>query len=158
MEDDTIAIREPPMRNSGAMGGKFLRRQSSKKPDGSKLSAKDMFIGNVVDLNCHHFKLLVADEYTYRLMENDSTTFPYSNFNQIHESLQEKKYAFSKYFATEYDVKGKLDIEQLKDICEKVGLYFNSQQIMTFWRKLDKKGKHKISFTKIIKLLANEPV
>ena len=155
MEDDTIAIREPPMRNSGAMGGKFLRRQPS---NGSKLSAKDMFIGNVIDLNCHHFKLLRADEYTYRLMENDSTTFPYSDFNQIYESLKEKKDAFAKYFATEYDIKGKLDIDHLKEACEKVGLVFNCQQIMTFWRKLDKKGKHKISFTKIIKLLSNENV
>ncbi len=151
MEDDTIAIREPPIRNSGVMGGNFLRRQEVKKHDGTKYLASDMFIGNVVDFMCHHFELLNADEYSYRLMENDSKTFPYSNFNLINKILLDEKDALSKYFAVDYKGDGYVDLSQLAKALQAIGLKLNKQQILTFWRKIDKKGKGRVSFTKIIK-------
>ena len=155
MEDDTIAIREPPIRNSGVMGGKFLRRQEVRKHDGSKYLASDMFVGNVVDFMCHHFELLNADEYSYRLMENDAKTFPYSDFNSIHDILMKRKDDICKYFAIDYTGNGIIDLVELSKSLEEVGLNLNKQQVLTFWRKLDKKGKGKLSFTKVIKHLEN---
>jgi hypothetical protein len=155
MEDDTIAIREPPIRNSGVMGGKFLRRQEVKKHDGSKYVASDMYTGNVVDFMCHHFELLNADEYSYRLMENDAKTFPYSSFNLIHKILLKKKDEICRYFAVDYRGDGNINSGQLSTSLEEVGLKLNKQQILTFWRKLDKKGKGKVSFTRVIKHLEN---
>ena len=35
LSDDTILVFEPPQRNSGIIGGKFLERGRVKKPDGS---------------------------------------------------------------------------------------------------------------------------
>lgn len=155
MEDDTIAIREPPIRNSGVMGGKFLRRQEVRKHDGSKYLASDMFVGNVVDFMCHHFELLNADEYSYRLMENDAKAFPYSNFNSIHDIIMKKKDEICKYFAIDYRGNGIIDLVELSKSLEEVGLNLNKQQVLTFWRKLDKKGKGKLSFTKVIKHFEN---
>lgn len=155
MEDDTIAIREPPIRNSGVMGGKFLRRQEVKKHDGSKYLASDMYTGNVVDFMCHHFELLNADEYSYRLMENDAKTFPYSSFSLIHKVLLTKKEEICKYFAIEYQGDGNIDQSSLLTSIDSVGLNLNKQQMLTLWRKLDKKGKGKVSFTRLIKLLEN---
>ena len=153
MEDDTIAIREPPIRNSGVMGGKFLRRQEVKKHDGAKYLASDMYVGNVVEIMCHHFELLNADEYSYRLMENDYETFPYSNFNLIHSVLMEKKDEICKYFAVDYEGKGSIDLAQLATSLQAVGLKLNKQQVLTFWRKIDKKGKGRVSFTRVIRHL-----
>ncbi len=34
LSDDTILVFEPPQRNSGIIGGKFLERRRIKKPDG----------------------------------------------------------------------------------------------------------------------------
>ena len=150
MEDDTIAIREPPVRNSGVMGGKFLRRQEVKKHDGTKYLASDMFIGNVVDFMCHHFELLNADEYSYRLMENDEKTFPYSSFNLVHEILLTKKGEIYKYFAIDYNGGGTIDLPKLSTILQEIGLKLNKQQMLALWRKVDKKGKGKVSFTKVI--------
>lgn len=153
MEDDTILIAEPPIRNSGVMGGKFLSRQAVKKHDGSKYLAHDMFTGNVVDIMCHHFELLNADEYTYRLMENDSKSFPNSCYSKIHEKMAERRDDINKYFATEYNGHNKVNMTDLATCCQKVGIELNKQQILTVWRKIDKKRKNKVSFTKIIKLL-----
>ena len=35
LSDDTILVFEPPQRNSGIIGGKFLERGRVKRPDGS---------------------------------------------------------------------------------------------------------------------------
>jgi len=153
MEDDTIGIHEPPIRNSGVMGGKFLRRQAVKKNDGKMYLANDMYTGNVVLITCHHFELLDADEYSYRLMENDSKTFPFSCYDNVHEKMTKKKAEICKYFATDYAGQSKIDMSQLVSCCERVGLDLNKQQILTLWRKLDKKRKDKVSFTKLINLL-----
>ncbi len=153
MEDDTIAIAEPPIRNSGVMGGKFLSRQAVKKSDGRKYLASDIYTGNVVDIMCHHFELLNGDEYSYRLMENDSKTFPFSCYSKIHENIVAFKDAISKYFATEYQGDNKITLGDLSSCFQKVGLRLNKQQVLTVWRKIDKKRKNKVSFSKIIKLL-----
>jgi hypothetical protein len=153
MEDDTMAVYEPPIRNSGIVGGKFLSRQVVKMHDGSKYQASDMFIGNIIDMWCHHFELLNADENTYRLMENDVKTFPFSDIDKVNKLLSSKKEEICKYFATTYEGNGKINQEQLAACCENVGLNLNKQQILTFWRKVDKKKKEKISFTKVIQLL-----
>ena len=156
MEDDTIAIREPPIRNSGVIGGNFLRRQVLKKPDGSKYLASDMYVGNIVDFVSHRFELLNADEYSYRLMENDEKTFPFSNFCRLHDVLTTKKEEIKKYFATDYEGEGRIDINDFTLCCEIVGLKLNKQEALTLWRKLDKKGKERISFTKVISMASDD--
>jgi len=157
MEDDTIAIREPPIRNSGVMGGNFLRRQVIKKHDGTKYGPGDMYVGNIVDFVSHRFILLNADEYTYRLMENDERTFPYSNFSRLHEQLARAVDSIKQYFVARYSGDGLIDMSDFSACCDNVGLYLNKQEVLTLWRKLDKKNKGRISFTKVLKLAADDP-
>ena len=97
MEDDTIAIREPPIRNSGVIGGNFLRRQPMKHPDNRKFKPRDMYVGNIIEIACHKFLLLDADDFTYRLMENDEEDFPYSRFKAIYPRLAKKRAAIAGY-------------------------------------------------------------
>lgn len=156
MEDDTIAIQEPPIRNSGVMGGKFLSRQEVKKHDGTKYLAGDMYTGNIVDIMCHHFELLNADEYSYRIMENDSKMFPYNNYSLAREKLEPKKDEIIKYFAADYRGPSKIDLMALTEVFKTVGLDLKTQEVMTLWRKIDKKKKNKVSFTKLVNLLEND--
>lgn len=155
MEDDTIDIHEPPVRNSGILGGIFLGRQSVKKPDGTNYSPTDMFIGNVVDLFCHRFELLDADEHTYRLMENDKT-FPYSNFNLLHVSISEKASNIRQYFVKHSFTDDKIDMNDLEVMGKNVGLKLNKQQLLTLWRKLDRKGRGKVSINKVVKMASED--
>ena len=55
LADDTIAIFEPPARNSGIIGGKFLERCTIKKP-GSKQAYKegDLHVGAVLAVHNRH--------------------------------------------------------------------------------------------------------
>jgi Ca2+-binding EF-hand superfamily protein len=40
----------------------------------------------------------------------------------------------------------------LAKCCKSLGLELNTQELLTIWRKLDKKGKGKVAFTKLLKL------
>jgi len=156
MEDDTIAIREPPVQNSGIMGGSFLRRQSMKHADGTAYAAKDMYVGNIVDIVGHKFLLLNADECTYRIMECDDRTFPFSNYTRLHEPLASKIEDIKKYFIANYDGNGELDLEGLAKCCDSIGLEFNKQELITVWRQTDRKGKGRIAFKKLLNLASEE--
>lgn len=158
IEDDTISIMEPPVRNSGLMGGKFLRRQVQKKPDGSRFGPSDMFVGNQVEFVCHKFLLLHADEFSYRFMENDDKSFPFSNFPRLVTQLMSKVQDIKRYFIAEYSGDGLINIDQFEECCRHVDLNFNRQELITLWRKIDRKSKGKVTFTKVIKLASDVPL
>ncbi|CAF0855388.1 unnamed protein product [Brachionus calyciflorus] len=91
LSDDSIMVHEPPVRNSGINGGRFLERGRVKKPGQPMYSTKlpeyynykDMFVGAVLQLNNFFFILYDADEYCYEFMEKNSNMFQYSNLNNV---------------------------------------------------------------------------
>uniref|UniRef100_A0A0A9WVS8 EF-hand domain-containing family member C2 n=1 Tax=Lygus hesperus TaxID=30085 RepID=A0A0A9WVS8_LYGHE len=81
--DDTIAIFEPVIRNSGIVGGKFLQKQRVNTED-SKINsniskgkskfytANDFYVGAHVVINSFPFVLLSSDEHSLRYMEHNA--------------------------------------------------------------------------------------
>uniref|UniRef100_A0A7S3G5F9 DM10 domain-containing protein n=1 Tax=Palpitomonas bilix TaxID=652834 RepID=A0A7S3G5F9_9EUKA len=69
LSDDTIALYEPPQRNSGVLGGKFLERMRVKKPD-SKVyyDLNDLYMGSTLQFFSHSFEVIDADEYTKKYL------------------------------------------------------------------------------------------
>ncbi|GMH58643.1 hypothetical protein TL16_g02654 [Triparma laevis f. inornata] len=158
MEDNTLAIREPPIRNSGVIGGNFLRRDPCKHPDGSKVIPKDFYVGAILDLNCHRFLLMDADEWSYRLMENDHEfNFPYSNFERLHTVLKNKADALELYF-TQHGELNLISFQDLERCFQSIGVRMKKQELITIWRKIDRKNKGKVSFTKLIKIAKGVPI
>ncbi len=69
MATDEVSIYEPPQRNSGVVGGKFLLRTKLRNPDtGDFFRAKDFRIGGVVTINGHSFRIQKADAKTSKLL------------------------------------------------------------------------------------------
>uniref|UniRef100_A0A8C4HZ87 EF-hand domain-containing family member C2 n=1 Tax=Dicentrarchus labrax TaxID=13489 RepID=A0A8C4HZ87_DICLA len=109
--DDSISVFEPPQRNSGVLGGKFLERGRVKKP-GQDLfksevsecfTAQDLYVGATLCLNNKHFQLLDADEYTFNYMEQHAEEFPKANVGNILSKLrsipEEKQSEIRKFLA-----------------------------------------------------------
>ncbi|KAJ3122477.1 EF-hand domain-containing protein 1 [Physocladia obscura] len=78
LADDTMTIYEPPQRNAGILGGKFMERTRVLKP-GSSLSSSngpiyydvaDLYVGATLDVFKHHFVLLDADEFVFNYLEH----------------------------------------------------------------------------------------
>jgi len=88
LADDSISIFEPPTRNSGIIGGKFLERARVNKPDSNdRYIESDFFSGADVMVHKRCFRLLEADEYSLQYMEDNKEIFSNSNFDLIKSSL-----------------------------------------------------------------------
>lgn len=94
LSDDTITIFEPPQRNSGIIGGKFLERGQIAKPKVREedatvyYQAEDLCVGSRIQLNRHKFVLIDADEYALRYMEKHAEQFPHANIDLILAKLK----------------------------------------------------------------------
>lgn len=99
LSDDTIAVFEPPQRNSGVVGGKFLERGRIQKPGQeifkSDMSeyyvAKDIYVGAETTFNDHVFIIEDADEYAMQYMEARPNEFSVANVAQILAKLSPHK-------------------------------------------------------------------
>ncbi|GMI34724.1 hypothetical protein TeGR_g8694 [Tetraparma gracilis] len=118
----------------------------------------DFYVGAVMNINCHKFVLLDADEYTYRLMENDIRTFPLSDYEKIHPMLREHAELIRQFFLKEARSDFIDFVTMEKCLNEYCGLKLRKQQLICVWRKLDKKGKGKVSFSKLVRLAENLPI
>ncbi|KAK6187064.1 hypothetical protein SNE40_006312 [Patella caerulea] len=91
LADDMMTIYEPPVRNSGIIGGKFLERTRVAKPGSqpdkpSFYGPQDFFIGAVIEVFKHRFVITSADQYVLKYMEEHKEQFP----EQTVESLRQK--------------------------------------------------------------------
>jgi EF-hand domain-containing protein 1 len=62
--DDTVAVFEPPVRNSGFKGGVHLQRGQVRRPGGGLMTAADVKPGETVVIHKHVFRILEADKDT----------------------------------------------------------------------------------------------
>eukprot|EP00985_Skeletonema_marinoi_P016359 scaffold8775_cov170-Skeletonema_marinoi.AAC.1 len=152
LEDDTITIHEPPIKNSGYVGGQFLRRQPI-----NHISASDMYVGNVVEVVGHQFLLRDANESTFKLMECDEKTFPYSDTARLQRILSSKQDTIRAYFVNNYDGDGMLDLEGLRQLCSAIGIVINHAELITIWRRLQRNNtSDSVPFNKLLKFSAEE--
>lgn len=92
LSDDMITIHEPPVRNSGIIGGKFLERTRVAKPvctpdQPQFYGPQDFSIGAVVEVFKHRFIITGADRYVLSYMEEHSNQFPASTMGSLREKL-----------------------------------------------------------------------
>jgi len=81
LSDDTLSIYEPPIRNSGFVGGKYLDRCRVARPGSRPESPtyygpQDLYIGAVVDVFRKRFVITDADYYVLKYIEEHEHQFP----------------------------------------------------------------------------------
>ena len=150
LADDTIAIFEPPARNSGIIGGKFLERCTIKKP-GSKQAYKegDLHVGAVLAVHNRHFQLKEADEYTLRYMEDNKDNFTFSDASAQDKALRIALAAGGEEVVDSFrgaliemdrDGTGDMTAEALDDAFRAIGINLKRHQLVTFVRKHGSEG------------------
>ncbi|ESN96853.1 hypothetical protein HELRODRAFT_102301 [Helobdella robusta] len=80
LADDTITIYEPPVKNSGIQGGKFLEKSRVAKPGSTTdrpvyYGPQDFYVGAVIDVFRHRFIITGADDFAIKFMESRSNIF-----------------------------------------------------------------------------------
>eukprot|EP00658_Telonema_sp_P-2_P075373 TRINITY_DN648_c0_g1_i10.p2 TRINITY_DN648_c0_g1~~TRINITY_DN648_c0_g1_i10.p2 ORF type:complete len:330 (-),score=111.01 TRINITY_DN648_c0_g1_i10:476-1465(-) len=143
LSDDTISVYEPPARNSGIMGGKFMERCRAKNPgaaEGELYKAKDCSVGAALEFRKHKFILIEADEYTLNYMENKK--FPASDVTYIVEKIKDKfreqSAMIRKTFRSiDKDHSGSLDMAEFKLVLKKFNFDLTDQEVISVMRKFD---------------------
>ena len=70
LQDDTLSIFEPNIKNSGIKDGKFLERGKYKKEKSDEvITPAELLVGENIVINGHSFEILGYDEYTAKCME-----------------------------------------------------------------------------------------
>ena len=90
LSNDTMQVFEPPKRNSGFIGGKFLERTRTcpiNPATGVSFKAMDFFVGAVIGVFQRQFLLTSADDFALLYMEHNCTDFPRSDINLVKASL-----------------------------------------------------------------------
>jgi len=148
MADDTVAAFEPPQKNSGIMGGKFIQRGRVKKPGSHEYYTQaDFYTGARIEFNKFGFLLYQADEYTLSYMESDPESHPMSDINYIAEQLgpvlKEKSAALSAACSAVDQGTDFVSYDVLQDVLAEQDMELNDQVLITLMRRFDyKKDGH----------------
>jgi len=143
MADDTVAAFEPPQKNSGIMGGKFIQRGRVKKPNSHEYYTQaDFYTGARIEFNKFGFLLYQADEYSLSYMESDPDSHPMSDINYICEQLgpvlKEKAPMLSAAMkAADPTGSGFVSYDALQDILSENDMELNDQVLITLMRRFD---------------------
>jgi hypothetical protein len=95
-----VQIREPPCRNSGFLGGKFLARTKLATHGKIKHALTDFYVGAALMFCAHEFSITDADEFTLRHMETHSFHWTHSDILLIVPKLQSRLTALKTRLAT----------------------------------------------------------
>jgi len=170
LSDDTVLVFEPPVRNSGIIGGKFLERCRIKKPNqeryGTELSqyycAQDLFVGAQVFFNSFSFILIDADEYALQYMEGNNREFQRSDPNQVIAKIAGKlgsnKEDVRSFFAkTDPSGSGYIPFERFREMILNVEPTLSDQEITTLARQYsDRRGDVVLDSEKLIAIMQEE--
>lgn len=89
MHSINLQVYEPPIRNSGIAGGKFLERQPVYKPNTEDVyDYTSLYVGGTMEIFNRTFELFEADEYTYTYMENNKHVFIMADHEVLLKSLR----------------------------------------------------------------------
>ena len=158
LADDTVGVFEPPRKNSGIIGGKFLERTRIKKPQSHEYySQSDFYTGATIEVTMFRFIIYQADEYTLSYMESDPESHPMSDMGyiaaQLGPEIAAKKEALAAEFA-KYDGagEGKVSYEVLQEVLASFGLELNDQALITLMRRFDLEKEGKVSYEQILSM------
>ncbi|XP_067150955.1 EF-hand domain-containing protein 1 [Apteryx mantelli] len=93
LSNDMISIYEPPVRNSGIIGGKYLGKTRVPKPSSTTENAtyyepSDLTIGSTIEVFGHRFVITDADEYVLNYMESNAESFPAATLQSLRDHFR----------------------------------------------------------------------
>ncbi|XP_026702027.1 EF-hand domain-containing protein 1 isoform X3 [Athene cunicularia] len=96
LSNDMISIYEPPVRNSGIIGGKYLGKTRVAKPGSTTenptyYEPSDLTIGSTVEVFGHRFVITDADEYVLNYMESNAESFPAATLQSLRDHFRPRQ-------------------------------------------------------------------
>ncbi|GBF93267.1 protofilament ribbon of flagellar microtubules [Raphidocelis subcapitata] len=179
MMDDSILIFEPPVRNSGIGGGKFLERQRVYKPESEEIytyqaraaaaaawpgpaqPGRDLYVGGRLEVFNRAFELTGADEYSLTYMENNCHIFVMADADAVLQSLRvqakgREEALRAALVAADSDGSGLLPDAALEAALSSAGLRFTRHQLIALRRRVDGERAGAVAAEEVLRLLGAE--
>lgn len=160
LASDRFNIYEPPVRNSGVMGGKWMEPCAVKMPGSQEFyKSYDLQVGAVLEFRKHRFKLIEADEYTLGYMERNR--YPGSDLGKIVDKLK-KKFAQSSsgvrqaFLRLDVDNSGGLEADEFGEVCRQLGFGLTPQEVISVMRAFDPDGDGSVKYEELLEAVIGE--
>jgi len=159
LASDQINVYEPPIRNSGVMGGKWMEPCRVKKPGSDEFySPHDLQIGAVVEFRKQKFRLIDSDEYTLTYMERNK--YPGSDLVPIVEKLKKKFTQGAKVRAMfqnlDTDGSGSLDGNEFTRVLSELNYDLTPQELVSVMRAFDLNDDGDIRYDEFLESVLGE--
>ncbi len=152
MEDETITVYEPPQRNTGVIGGKFMSRRRLRNPaTGDFFRDDDFVIGAELQLGGHRFHLYDAEGFTKRLLKGEAKVWGSSDVKFVLNNLRSKFADFSTtmrraFRSMDKDFSGTITMDELETQLRKWGMRVTKQELVQIFNHYDRGDTGKWSF------------
>ena len=145
LADDTVAVYEPPMRNSGIIGGKFLERGKALVPGTDQYyMPPDFFVGATVCIYSQAFKIHKCDQYTLNFMEGNGANFPLADGDRVAATVKDADGVQAACEAKSPG--GSIDVVDFRAVLSEAGVSLEDQEVIALLRKFDADGTGSISY------------
>jgi Ca2+-binding EF-hand superfamily protein len=175
LADDTMSIFEPPIKNSGIVGGSFMSREKVWKP-GCKFQEtyclEDFQEGNIVVAHGHEFILQESDDFTKKLIKQmetgegvtavDSAPFSTMDPEEAMRLFRQKlsirnKRAFWQFTRIiDKDHSGTISMDEMWEGCKLFNVDITREDMEEILRRFDKDGNGQIDYREMAVFMGEE--
>jgi len=161
--DDSVAIFEPRIRNSGYIAGKFLERRRLINPDTGKYFAPhDFYVGATLKINSFAFKVYAIDQASLNFMMARPNEFPdtqtdlIGTLKKLQSRLREKSLSDA-FLRLDSDRSGHLTTSEFQEYLTALGYTVPSNDAAMIMFVFDSNGDGRISFEEFTAFMETEP-
>eukprot|EP00931_Biecheleriopsis_adriatica_P081642 TRINITY_DN54_c0_g1_i2.p1 TRINITY_DN54_c0_g1~~TRINITY_DN54_c0_g1_i2.p1 ORF type:complete len:770 (+),score=180.35 TRINITY_DN54_c0_g1_i2:78-2312(+) len=152
LQDDTLAIHEPPQRNLGIVTGRFLEKGIHlNQLTGSLFQPNDLLPGNFVKVYNNEFYIMDMDEYSKKVFENPDALLRNFDLEAVMQKLRESmRQQFPQVrdifrrFDSDHD--GVLCIQEFQQALEKFGFQLGPEDVLKIMKHFDSRKDGQVSY------------
>jgi len=175
LADDTMSIFEPPIKNSGIIGGSFMSREKVWRPGfqyEEPYSYEDFQEGNIIVAHGHEFVLIQSDEYTKKLVAQIESDFedqlahagafsvlsPEEAMKMFKQKLLTRnKRAFVQFARVmDKDQSGTVSMEEMWEACKLFNIDINRKDMEAVLKAFDSDGSGDIDYREMARFMGED--
>jgi len=152
LQDDTLAIHEPPQRNMGIVTGRFLEKGIHlNQVTGRFFEPNDLLPGKVVQVYNHELLILDMDEYSRKVFENPNTLLRKFDLEAVLQKLRDsmrQQYPLVRDIFRRFDGDhdGVLTVAEFQGALEKFGFQLAPEDVLKIMRHFDSRKDGQVSY------------
>ena len=153
LADDGVAVFEPPRRNSGIIGGKFLEKGKRKNPaTGAYYCMADFVVDSEIVINGFKFILTEMDEFARKYIERQYGVVAEDEMDAVYHRLRKKIYEGNykikdAFRILDVDHSGFITIDEFEVLMKKYGFDLNPEELLYLMRRFDSNRDGRVDYT-----------